>query len=55
LADNAAVAGSRPAVEASWHDEKKFIAALKSATERYESNVARRKELAVIAPKVEQH
>jgi hypothetical protein len=54
LAANALVAGSWPAVEASWHEEKKFIAALKSAAERYESNVARRKELAVLAPKVDQ-
>ena len=54
LADNVAVAGSWPAVEASWHEEKKFIAALKSATERYESNVARRKELAMLTPKVDQ-
>ncbi len=53
IAANAEVAGSWPAVEASWHEEKKFIAALKSATERYESNVARRKELAVLTPKVE--
>ena len=41
-------------MEASWHEEKKFIAALKSATDRYESNVARRKELAVLGPKVDQ-
>ena len=54
LADNASVAGSWPTVEASWYEEKKFIAALTSAAERYESNVARRKELAVLAPKVDQ-
>jgi recombinational DNA repair ATPase RecF len=54
LAANATVAGSWPAVEASWHEEKKFIAALKSATERYESNVARRNELAVLGPRLDQ-
>jgi ABC-type molybdenum transport system ATPase subunit/photorepair protein PhrA len=53
LSDNADVAATWPGVEASWHDEKKFIAALKIASERYESNVARRKELAVLRPKVE--
>ncbi len=53
LADNADVAASWPAVEASWHEESKFIAALKSAAERYESNVTRRKDLAALTPKVD--
>ncbi len=54
LADNAAVAGSWPAVEASWHEERKFVAALKTASERYETNVTRRKELEALTPKVDQ-
>lgn len=53
LADSAAIAGSWPAVEASWHEETKFIAALKSASERYESNVMRCKELEALTPKVD--
>jgi energy-coupling factor transporter ATP-binding protein EcfA2 len=53
LAANAAAAGSWPAVEASWHEEKKFVAALKTASERYDSNVTRRKELQALTPKVE--
>jgi DNA repair exonuclease SbcCD ATPase subunit len=54
LADNAAVAGSWPAIEASWHEEKKFVAALKTASERYDSNVTRRKELEALTPKIDQ-
>ncbi len=50
---NTEAAASWPAVEASWHGEKKFVAALKNASERYDLNVARRKELAVLVPKVE--
>jgi energy-coupling factor transporter ATP-binding protein EcfA2 len=53
LADNAAVTGSWPAVEASWHEERKFVAALKTASERYDSNVTRGKELGALTPKVE--
>ena len=54
LADSAAVAGSWPSVEASWYDEKKFSAALKSTTVLYDSNVARSKELTALVPKVDQ-
>jgi energy-coupling factor transporter ATP-binding protein EcfA2 len=53
LADNVAVTGSWPAVEASWHEERKFVAALKTASERYDSNVTRGKELGALTPKVE--
>jgi len=54
LADNAAIASSWPAVEASWHEDKKFVAALKTASERYDSNFTRRKELEALTPKVNQ-
>lgn len=53
LADNDAVAASWPEVEASWREEKKFIAALKTASERYDANVTRRKELETLTPKVD--
>ena len=54
LSNNEAIAASWPAVEASWHEEKKFIAALKSAAERYGSNVSRRMELEALSPKTDQ-
>ncbi|KQY29498.1 hypothetical protein ASD38_09165 [Caulobacter sp. Root487D2Y] len=53
LANSADIATSWPAVEASWHEETKFIAALKGAAERYDSNVTRGKELAALTPKIE--
>lgn len=40
-------------VEASWRDESKFLAQLKSAAERYETNAARVAELTALIPHVD--
>lgn len=53
IAATDAVASTWPGVEAAWRDEQKFISALKGAVERYESNLAKRKELDALVPKVE--
>ena len=54
LGTNEATAQTWPAVEASWREEKKFTAALKLASERYNSNLASRTELDVLLPKMEE-
>ncbi len=54
LTANEAVAASWASVEASWRDESKFRAQLKSATERYESNASRVAELSALIPNVDQ-
>lgn len=41
-------------VEASWRDEKKFTASLKSALDRYNENTARRAELDTLVPLLEE-
>lgn len=40
-------------VEAAWRDEKKFAASLKSASDRYDQNQARRAELDTLVPLLE--
>lgn len=42
-----------PAIEAGWRDESKFLAQLKAAAERYNTNAARVKELIDLIPKIE--
>lgn len=54
LAASEAAAETWPAVEAAWRDERKFIATLKSASDRYEANLAARVELDALAPKLEE-
>lgn len=54
LAANDSIAAGWPDVEASWRDEKKFIATLKSASERYEVNSATREHLQAITPKLDE-
>ena len=54
LVASAAAAASWPEKEASWRDEKKFVAALQSAVQQYNSNLARRMELQGLVPKVEE-
>ncbi|MCG0996406.1 AAA family ATPase [Acetobacter indonesiensis] len=53
LTANQGAAANWADVEASWHDESKFRAQLKSATERYESNATRVAELTALIPKAE--
>lgn len=50
---NEAIAAAWAEIEAGWRDESKFIAQLKSAAERYNSNAARVKELTNLIPKIE--
>lgn len=50
---NAAVAESWADVEAAWRDEKKFATSLKSASDRYDQNAARRAELDTLVPLLE--
>ena len=54
LAANEATAQTWPGVEASWRDERKFTQTLKAASERYDQNLAKRAELDVLAPKLEE-
>lgn len=49
-----AVAESWAVVEAGWRDEKKFAASLKSASDRYDQNMARRAELDTLLPLLEE-
>lgn len=53
LAASASCADSWPALEATWRDERRFVAALKSAVEQYDSNLAARMELEALVPKTE--
>lgn len=53
LDSNATVAESWAAVEAAWRDEKKFATSLKSASDRYDQNTARRAELDTLVPLLE--
>jgi hypothetical protein len=52
LVANEATAAAWADVEASWRDESKFRAQLKSAAERYETNAARVAELTALIPNV---
>ena len=53
LATNEATAAAWEDVWASWRDESKFRAQLKSASERYESNAARVAELTALIPNID--
>ena len=50
---NEATAAAWAGVEAGWRDESKFLAQLKAAAERYDSNAARVKELTNLIPKID--
>lgn len=54
IAASDAVTQTWPGIEAAWRDEQKFISALKGAVERYETNLAKRKELEALVPKIEE-
>jgi hypothetical protein len=54
LVANDAIADAWPAAEASWRDEKKFVQALSAASDRYESNFAKRSDLATLVPKLDE-
>lgn len=54
LQANEATAKTWPAVEASWRDEKKFVETLKAASDRYDTNLAKRTELDLLVPKLEE-
>jgi len=54
LRTSEATANTWPAVEAEWRDEKKFIATLRAASDRYEQNLTKHNELKVLVPKLEQ-
>ena len=43
-----------PALEAEWRDEKKFTATLKTASDRYDTNLTKRTELGVLVPRLEE-
>ncbi len=53
LTTNEAIATAWAGVEAGWRDESKFLAQLKAATERYDTNAASVKELANLIPNIE--
>jgi len=53
LTANESIAAAWAGIEASWRDESKFIAQLKAAVERYDTNAASVKELADLIPKIE--
>lgn len=53
LTASASAADTWPTTEASWRDEKKFVATLKAALDRYETNLNRRVELTALVPNVE--
>lgn len=53
LAANEAIAVAWAGIEAGWRDESRFLAQLKAAAERYDSNAARVKELANLIPKID--
>lgn len=54
LAANEATAQTWPGVEASWRGERKFVQTLKTASDRYDQNLAKRTELDVLVPKLEE-
>lgn len=54
LAANDSIATGWPDVEASWRDERKFLATLKSASERYAVNATTCGDLQAIAPKLDE-
>jgi energy-coupling factor transporter ATP-binding protein EcfA2 len=54
LVASAPAAASWPEKEASWRDERKFVAALQSAVQQYDSNHTRRMELQGLVAKVEE-
>lgn len=54
IKESEAAAETWPDIEAAWRDEKKFIAALKSASDRYDQNLAKRVELDLLVPKLEE-
>lgn len=53
LAANEAIATAWAGIEAGWRDESKFLAQLKAAVERYDTNAARVKELTDLIPKID--
>ena len=53
LTANETIASAWAGVEAGWRDESKFIAQLKAAAERYDTNAAGVKELTNLIPKIE--
>ncbi len=53
LAANDAIAGTWADIEASWRDERKFVATLNAASDRYQTNAAARCYLQAIAPKLD--
>lgn len=53
LVANEPTSASWAGIEASWRDESKFIAQLKAAAERYETNAASVKELSNLIPKID--
>ena len=53
LSANLATATAWANVEAGWRDESKFRTQLKAAADRYESNAARVKDLAILIPNVD--
>jgi hypothetical protein len=53
LTTNEAIAAAWAGIEAGWRDESKFLAQLKAAAERYDTNAARVKELANLIPKID--
>lgn len=52
--DNTTTAETWPAIESAWREDTKFLAALKSASDRYDTNRTQRETLAALVPKVEQ-
>lgn len=54
LASNETTAQAWPVVEASWRDEKKFIATLKGASDRYVQNCEKRKNIDALLPRLEE-
>lgn len=54
LATNDAISVAWAGIEAGWRDESKFIAQLKAADERYDTNAARVAELALLIPKADE-
>lgn len=54
LTANEAIAQSWPAIEAAWRDEKKFTTTLKTAADRYDTNLTMRAEMAALVPKAEE-
>jgi len=54
LVANEAAAQTWAAAEASWRDESKFVQALSAACDRYEQNLAKRTELIMLIPTLEE-